>query len=222
MIENLFNDKGVVVEDIVDDAYEENTVLLVENDEIVAASTLDELKDAVLMVNSDLYVTGTRKLAETEVPDVIDGLAGAPFTLRGYPTSNSEKLLLVLISRHIERLAYDAGEGTLRSSFQRLSRIQDERGTREVYETVSRTDVDVHVYGVPDWRPTRELDVTMHGGNKWDFKNSWFVLYTPPDASGHEPAGLLAIQTGDAEWEGFWTYDRSLVGDLAEYVRHNL
>jgi riboflavin biosynthesis pyrimidine reductase len=52
------------------------------------------------------------------MPDVLDGLTETPFTLRGYPESNSEKLLLILVSRQIERLAWEGGSGTLRSSFQ--------------------------------------------------------------------------------------------------------
>lgn len=151
---------------------------------------------------------------------MIHGLAETPFRLRGYPESHSEKLLLVLISRHIERLAYTSEGGTLRASFQRLSRIRDESGTKETYESVADTGVDVHVYGQADWVQSRELDVTAHTGRKWDFENSWFVLYTPgPDVPDGESAALLAIQTADRTWDGFWTYDDSTVEELAQYVR---
>jgi len=221
MLENLFEKQEIAVEEDVETEYEEDTVLLVENGTVVATSPLAALQDAILMINSDLYITGTRGLEATDVPAVIDGLAGTSFTLRGYPASNKEKLLLILISRHIERLAYEQGAGTLRSSFQRLSRIEDERGTRRAYERVAETDVDVHVYGQPDWTPAAEFPVTIHGGHKWDFRSSWFVLYEPP-ADGDEKAALLAIQTDDAEWEGFWTYEQSLVDDIAAYVRREL
>ena len=56
------------------------------------------------MVNSDLFTTGTRSLERTDVPDVLDGLAGTRFLLRGYPASDTGKLLLILISRYIEKL----------------------------------------------------------------------------------------------------------------------
>ena len=222
MIENLFAEQDVDIAETVDERYPEDTVLLVEDGEVLATSPLKALQDGILMVNSDLYITGTVDMTETAVPAVIDGLTDVPFTLRGYPESNSEKLILILISRHIERLAYTAGDGTLRSSFQRLSRIRDERGTKEAYEAVTTTDVDVHVYGVPDWRPTTELDVTMHGGRKWDFENSWFVLYNPPEGAAEDGGALLAIETDDRTWEGFWTYDQSLVEEIATYIRHNL
>ncbi|WP_336326167.1 DICT sensory domain-containing protein [Halovenus sp. HT40] len=223
MVENLFAKQRVAVEEITDGEYPENTVLLLEDGEVIAQSSLDALRDAILMVNSDLYLTGTRKLDETTVPAVIDKLTDVQFSLRGYPESNTEKLLLILISRHIERRAYEAGAGTLRSSFQQLSRIKDEQGTRRAYRKVSNTDVDVHVYGKPDWRPTSELDVTMHGGKKDDFQYSWFVLYQPPpNYPAERSAALLAIETGNSEWEGFWTYEQSLITDLAEYIRANL
>lgn len=223
MVETLFAKQSVGVDETTIDEYPENTVLLLEDGEVVAESPLDALHDAILMVNSDLYKTGTRSLEETTVPAVIDKLTDVRFSLRGYPASGSEKLLLILISREIERRAYEAGAGTLRSSFQQLSRIKDERGTRRAYRKVSNTDVDVHVYGEPDWRPTAELDVTMHGGSKLDFEDSWFVIYQPPaDRPAADAAGLLAIEKGPAEWEGFWTYDERVIDDLTAYIQANL
>jgi len=221
MVEGLFEGQPVTVAEGVDAAADEDTVALIEEGDVVATSPLEALSDAILMVNSDLYSTGTVGLAETDVPDVIDGLADVPFTLRGYPESNSEKLILILISRHIERLAFEDGDGTLRSSFQRLSRIEDEKGTRRVYETVAETDVDVHVYGRPDWTPPREFRVTMHGGYKEEFRTSWFVVHTPPAGDG-QPAALVAIAQDGNTWDGFWTYRPSLVADVADYIERNL
>lgn len=165
MLNNLFEGQSIDVSEGIDEELEENTVVLVEDGRVVSQSPLAEISDSILMVNSDLYSTGTVGLEETTVPAVIDGLAGSQFRLRGYPESNSEKLLLILISRHIERVAYNTGEGTLRSSFQKLSRIVDERGTREVYEQIADSPVDVHVYGQPDWMPTPEFQVTAHSAS---------------------------------------------------------
>ncbi len=72
--------------------------------------------------------------------------------------------------------------GTIRSSFQRLSRIDDELGTRRVYERLGGTGVDAHPYGVPDAPPTG-LDATIHGGRSVDFTDSWFVVFEPPGGS---------------------------------------
>ena len=213
----------------------ENLALLVEGDEVVAGSTLGELGDAVLFVNSDLYVTGTRTLADVDLPSVIRGLDDTTFTLRGYPESNRQKLLLITVSRFIERVAWTAGDGTLRSSFQRLSRIDDEVGTRRVYESVADAGVDTHLYGVPDDLP-RGLDAVVHGGDGPDFTNSWFVVYRPPegphsvgDDAGTDlvrgvegGVGLLAVESEPRVWRGTWTFDAGRVRAMNRYIERNL
>lgn len=213
----------------------ENLVLLMEDGEVVAGSTLSELGDAVLFVNSDLYTTGSRSLDDVDLPSVISGLNDATFTLRGYPESNRQKLLLITISRFIERAAWTAGDGTLRSSFQRLSRIDDEVGTRAVYDRIADTDVDTHLYGVPDDLP-EDLDAVIHAGDDPDFTDSWFVVYRPPE--GPHPAasdpdsdlkrgieggvGLLAVETESRVWRGLWTFEADRVSRVNRYIERNL
>ncbi|TKX74865.1 hypothetical protein EXE46_06520 [Halorubrum sp. GN11_10-6_MGM] len=218
-----------------DPAEIENLVLLMEDDEVVAGSTLGELGDAVLFVNSDLYITGSRSLEDVDLPSVISGLDDATFTLRGYPESNRQKLLLITISRFIERAAWTAGDGTLRSSFQRLSRIDDEVGTREVYERVTESGVDTHLYGVPDELP-RDLDAVIHAGDGSDFTDSWFVVYRPPEgphSAESDPdsdlmrgieggVGLLAVETEPRTWRGLWTFDSDRVSRVNRYIERNL
>ncbi|TKX73321.1 MULTISPECIES: hypothetical protein [Halorubrum] len=213
----------------------ENLVLLMEEDEVVAGSTLGELGDAVLFVNSDLYITGSRSLSDVDLPSVISGLDDATFTLRGYPESNRQKLLLITISRFIERVAWMAGDGILRSSFQRLSRIDDEVGTREVYERISDTGVDTHLYGVPDELPT-DLDTVIHAGHDPDFTDRWFLVYRPqegPHAAESDPnsdlvrgveggVGLLAVETKPRVWRGLWTFDADRVSRVNRYIERNL
>jgi hypothetical protein len=207
----------------------------VEGDGVVAGETIGELREAVLLVNSDLYITGTRELEDVDLPSVISGLDDTTFTLRGYPESNRQKLLLITISRFIERTAWMAGEGTLRSSFQRLSRINDEVGTREVYESVSAAGVDTHLYGVPDELP-RDLDAVVHGGDSTDFTDSWFVVYRPPEGPRPVPGepgsdlrrgveggvGLLAVETEPRVWRGMWTFDAERVHTMNRYIERNL
>lgn len=150
--------------------------------------------NAFLLVNGDLYRSGTSGLDKYDAPSVLTGLDETRFSLRGFPASNKEKLLLILISRYIERLALDANTGTLRSSFQRLSRLDDERGTHTVYERLGDSDVDVHVYGVADWSPDEVLDVTVHAGTNEVYRRSWFVVFNA-DAAVATPAALLALET---------------------------
>lgn len=211
----------------------ENLVLLLEGDEIVAASPLDALVNAILLVNSDLYVTGTRGLEDLDLPSVITGLHDTVFSLRGYPKSNRQKLLLITISRFIERVAWESGGGTLRSSFQRLSRLDDEIGTRRVYKRVVESGVDTHVYGVPDRVPT-ELGAVVHAGESVDFTDTWFVVYTPSEGPrsvdvaddlrrGIEGGvALLAVETRPRLWRGVWTFDTDRVRAVNDYVVENL
>jgi len=224
ILENLFADQDVDVDEQTHDEYDDDTVLLVEDGKVIASSPLQALEETILLVNSDLFRTGTREFEAVELPAVIDGLTDHLFTLRGYPESNKEKLLLIVVSRQIERLAHTAGEGTLRASFQRLSRLEDEQGTREVYNTLADTDVDVHIYGRPDWVPSPNFEVTMHGGYREDFRRSWFVLYNPPPERREEydAAALVAVEQEPRQWEGFWTDRPAVVEDIARYIRQNL
>ncbi|POG55607.1 DICT sensory domain-containing protein [Haloferax marisrubri] len=255
MLETTFADQPVDVDELSDDARGDDVVVLSEQTpegrEVVATSSLEEVMNTVLLVNSDLYKTGQANLAEFELPSVLTRLDDVPFSLRGYPESDKEKLLLVAISRYIERHAWRAGDGRLRSSFQRLSRIEDERGTRAVYQKVAATDVQTHVYGIPDWTPPSNSDLLTHGGYTNDFYDSWFVVYTPPgddstdttDSTGSagsvgaadggrdgsidsvepgQPVALLALETEPKRWEGYWTFRPSLVADIDRYISQNM
>lgn len=233
MIGDLFADQPVSVEDVEISDAGDDAVLLVENGQVVATSPLTAIQDTILFVNSDLFITGTRSLEEVNVPDVIARLEGVPFSLRGYPESNSEKLLLILVSRFVERRAFETGSGTIRTSFQRLSRLEDEQGTRTVYEKLADSDVDVHVYGQPDWIPSRELDVITHAGRDENFKRAWFVLYEPDSTASHAeaetqgaaesgPIGLLAYETEPRTWAGFYTTVPERVSEVADHVAREM
>lgn len=175
-------------------------VALVTDGELVATSPLDALLDAYLLVNSDSYRTGTAGVDDQPAPEVLTALAGTRFHLHGFPASNKGKLLLIVLSRYVERRALAADGGILRSSFQRLSRVNDERDTRKVYERLGASNVDTHVYGVPD-------GVTVHGGTTPTHRRAWFVVFTP-DGDG-EPAAMVSIKTETDRnvWNGSWTFD---------------
>ena len=196
-------------------------VYLLEDREVIAESPLKKVADSILLVNSDLYTTGARSVEEVDLPDVIAALDETYFRLRGYPKSNKEKLLLITISRYIERTALEHGTGKHRASFQYLSRINDERGTREVYERLGDTNVDVHVYGVPDWTPPPEYGLTIHGGWGQEFRDSWFVVFVPDTPSAPHSA-LLAIEDKPNTWDAFWTYDPDTVREINRYIEQEL
>jgi hypothetical protein len=222
MLEETFGDRSVEVGELdVPDADEDVVVLLDDEDEIVASSPLQALENEILLVNSDLYVTGAKSLGDVSLPAVLEHLAGTPFRVRGYPVSDSEKLPLIVISRYIEQLAWRYESGRLRSSFQRLSRLDDERGTRKVYRALGETDLDVHVYGVPDWLPSESFPGVIHAGYGGEFRSSWFVVYHTEDADART-AALVAERVGDDEWEALWTFDRDRVAAVNRYIERTL
>jgi len=129
--------------------------------EQLAISSIADVGNSVLMVNSDLYVTGTRSIDEVETPAVLAGLDETTFTVSG-----KQKMLLIEISRHVEALAYRSGGSTLHTGFQHLARIEDERGTKSVYERLVDAGVAVHVYGSPDGVPSLADELTVPRG-RW-------------------------------------------------------
>ncbi|PGF17031.1 histidine kinase [Natrinema sp. CBA1119] len=204
-----------------------DTAVLLEDGRPVAASSMLELYDSLLAINSDLFVTGARGIGEIEFPDVLAGLENTRLRLRGYPLAHKEKLLLILVSRYIEQRTWNAGSGTLHSAFQRLSRIDDEIGTAEVYAELAATDVETHVYGVDDGTAVG-LDLTVHTGTEAEYRDAWFVVYEPDDSAARadgeaaQPLALLCLETEPRIWDGFWTADPAQVATIADYIAENL
>lgn len=221
MLERMFADQVVDIQETEIEDETQDMVYLLDGQEIVAKSPLAAVQESILLVNSDLYMTGARELDEVDLPAVIEGLQEVPFRLRGYPESSKEKLLLITVSRYIEQLSWEADGGIHRASFQRLSRINDEQGTRSVYDRLAETNIDTHVYGMPDWTPPPEFDVTMHGGWDGDFRDSWFVVHVPADDS-HVHAALVAIEIESGTWKSLWTYDTERVQAINRHIERRL
>lgn len=177
----------------------------------LAISSIADVGNSVLMVNSDLYVTGTRSIDEVDTPDVLAGLAETTFTVSG-----KQKMLLIEISRHVEALAYRARGSTLHSGFQHLSRVEDERGTRAVYERLVDAGASVHLYGVPNRIPELADEITVHADDSEEIRSSWFVVNT--DCPDEFKAALIAREVGPNEWTGVWTFDPDVVDRVAAYL----
>ena len=223
LLQRVFDGETVEVaqEELPDD--EGNLVCLIDDGEVVATSPWDELKRAFLLINTDRYRTGTKQIETGSFPDVLTGLDDIEFTVRGYPASNKEKLLLVVISRFIEFEALSAGGGEFDASFQLLSRLDDEHGTRRVYEWLADSEVSAHVYGVrDDSTVVDELDLTVHASDDPELRRLWFVVFSPPESNADaKPVALIAEETGPNVWRGLWTYDPDRVDQVHRYVRAN-
>ena len=215
MVRKLFENQPVEVTDGGAE-FDDDSLVLLRDGEVVASSPIEALSETVLLVNSDLYTTGAVGLEEARLPDVIAELSGTAFDVRGYPESSYEKVPLILISRHIELLSYRNG-GTHRASFQMLSRIDRESGTREVYDRLGSSEAETHVYGFPDRIPPKELGLKVHAGHGTDYTSTWFVVHT----SGTESAALVAVETAHNEWRGRWTFDSEEVAGIEEKIREH-
>lgn len=216
MAEDLYGSLNIETSETELAGLEDDLFLVMRDGRVVASSPMGTLKDTLLMVNADFYKTGTRLVGEIDVPDVILELSNTVFTLEGYPKSNTEKLVLTLMARYIEQQALAQQTGTLRTSFQKLSRLDDERGTRQFYEQLGQTEgLAVHVYGVPDWEPPTELGLVSHGVGDAELRKSWFVVHRGD--TGHDVA-MLAIKTKPNTWEGYWTFDTDDIRDIDRYI----
>jgi hypothetical protein len=215
MLGDLFGGLAIGTTEVDIAGADDDFLVLLNDGEVVASSPLNTVKETLLLVNSDLYSTGTREIQEIDPPAVITELSETVFTLRGYPESNVEKLVLTLVSRYIEYRAWVRETGTVRSSFQRLSRLDDERGTRDIYDRLGGlAGLDVHVYGVPDWEPPASMGVTVHGVADDEVMRHWFVVY---DGDGRSVA-MLAVKTGQNKWDGFWTFDTDDIEAMNRYI----
>ena len=94
MVEDLFGNLSTQVSETTREEADTDLVVLLRDGEVVGSSSLSTLRDTLLLVNSDYYRTGAADLGNLDVPDVILELSDTVFTLRGYPDSNNEKLVL--------------------------------------------------------------------------------------------------------------------------------
>lgn len=86
-----------------------------------------------------------------------------------------------------------------------------------MYEQLADSPVDTPVYGMPDWTPPPEFDVTMHGSWSDVFRESWFVTFVPENEGGNYGA-LVAMETTPRVWKGFWTYIPEKVKSITRYI----
>lgn len=219
LFEDAFGQEVTVSEQELPDV-ETDTVVLVRGDEVIATSPLESIMESFLLINSDTYRTSTRGIDKEYLPDVLANLDEVVMRLRGYPQTNKEKLLLIAVSRYIEALALEANQGRLDAAFQRLSRLNDEFGTRRVYERLAESAVEVHAYAVSGsgWPHQDDLDICIHTDDSEHFRKSWFVVYQPEDAVDTPSAALLAWKHNENEWRSTWTFDPTWVSRIQDHI----
>jgi DICT domain-containing protein len=144
--------------------------------------------------------------------------------------STGSRRELLATTREIEDRTWRTGEGRLRAGFQSLSAYRDQI---DVYRQVGgETDLDVHVYGRPDWTPPSVEGVRLHEEAGSELGLVWFVVFyddrAVPDteslegaADGRESSNSCALIAEERErdqYYGFWTYDHDLVEQIDAYL----
>jgi hypothetical protein len=196
----------------------EDEVLLLDESGLAARSPLEAVARSFLLINADRFRTGANDLQEGAVPAVLRELTDIEFDLQGYPASAKEKLLLVVMSRYIEAAALRADGGELHVGFGRLSRLEDEYGTRQVYELLGDSGVETHVYGVASGETQYPEGLIVHEGETEEYRRSWILAFEPP-MDEEAAVALVAWETGHNVWRGTWTFDAARAHEVADYVR---
>lgn len=175
-----------------------NVALLHEDGEFRAASDL-----RTVARRADLEASLAAGLENVPVPDVLRAIDDRTFSEFG-------KRRMIVASREIEKRAYDVGEGSLYTGFQRLSLV---RSQRRIYDALGDSGVDVHVFGYPDWEVPDSVGVETHPSEAEEVRRTWFVAF---DGGGDDAqkGALLAEEVGENVYSGFWTYDAAIVDEI--------
>lgn len=220
-LDSLFDSAPIEGSQLETPEVDQETLFLFQDGDIVTSSPAWMLADAIADINRMIRTGSATSLTSLDLPTVLTELDEILFAAAG-PDDADLALLFTAISRYIEAIAVEAGDGQLRIGFQRLSRLREseEDHTRDVYERLTGTDVDVHVYGRPDWLPPESLGVTIHGGYTEDFLRNWFVVFRAAD--GATTAAFSAHDHGSGRWSGHWTFQDDRVSQLNRYLEQRL
>lgn len=184
----------------VDDASEPDSTVAIHDGETRLAS--DDIEQVAA------YIDGweTDLSADQSPPSIFEALDETIFR-------STNKRQLVLASRLVETRALRAGEGRLAAGFQQLSLA---RPQLSFYKSLPEP-IAVSLYGEPDWLPPADSGLTVYDPNDPNHATYWWVVFDGTDTP-NQHAALLAEQTDDGSYTGFWTYRTSLVEEIREAV----
>jgi len=184
----------------VSDPEQPDTTVSVQTDDTVLAS--DDIEQVAAYIDS----WETDLSTATCPPSIFEALDETVFRSRN-------KRQLVLASRIIETRAARAGDGRLAVGFQQLSLA---RPQLSLYRSLPPS-VSVSLYGDPDWLPPADSGFTIHALESQHHTDYWWVVFDGTDNPGQH-AALLAEETDDGSYTGFWTYRPSLIDEIREIV----
>lgn len=189
----------------IDRATPSNVALLHRGEDFLAGDSIQDIAAAIDPEGDDPTIR-----EDVETPALLDHLDQTVFGAHGAGTD-----LLAQVSHTIETMAWRTGQGRLHAGFQELSRLYESEGTQRIYDRISSTEVDVHVYGVPDTEIPDDR-FTVHAAESGELADTWFVGFTDPDEA--RTGVLLAEQREPGEYDGFWSYRPDLARRLDAYL----
>jgi DICT domain-containing protein len=182
-----------------DDGHPRDFFVLHDDDEYLAAASLEDVYRAVNPQSSMLATTDPGRIG---YPDLLREIDQTVFTDYG-------RQRMTIASREIEEHAYRHG-GRLHAGFQSLSNAKPQ--TSLYRNLASAGNVETHLYGAGDWTPPGNH--VLHEYDDPEILKSWFVVLDPAE-KGHERA-LLAEERRAGEFYGFWTYDAEIVDTILD------
>lgn len=193
-LREYFASQNVTIEEV-DAGHDPEHAVLSADDQFLTAVSIDALRS---LTDGSVRAVGER----APYGPLLEHLDRTTFT-----SYNRRQMLEA--SREIEDRAWRAGSGRLYAGFQYASNFASERAA---YAKLAATDLDVHVYGVPDESVDVPDGVTYHGASITEVASSWFVIF---DGGGDDlqVSALLAHEQRDGSFYGFWTYDVALVDE---------
>lgn len=176
-------------------------VIIRDDDDFAGAVTLEEFQE---LLSPPIVHPWNRTGLSAGYRALFDLLGETLFT-----SLDSRQLLAA--SREIEDRAWRVGRGTLHVGFQSLSTFETQAETyRHLAEA---TELQIHVYGEPDWDPPAIAGVTFHGASGPDVSQFWSLAFDGGGTSD-QACALVARERTDGEYFGFWTYDPDVVADV--------
>jgi hypothetical protein len=210
-VEQFFGVQNITVRwERVDTDGPEDFVVLHQDGDPVAVSTLSDVRDSLFLQEQRRGPPGGDSLARGETPDVIRSLGNTTFA-----TDGDDRMLLTQISHYILELAHETGGGRLHVGVGPLSDLAFALDDRAMFGKLARAGVEVHLHG-GNAAGTREGEVVAHDavGETDDCR---FVVFDG-DGENARKAAMVAIDPDGESYRGFWTFEAALVDDVTAYL----
>lgn len=199
-LERLFQTRNVrLVHEFLPRGAGEPFLTVVDGDEYIGSLDLPAVYD---FTHPKIHEIGSPDLVEAAYRRLTSLLPDTVF-------STLDRRQLLATSREFEDRAWRVGSGRLDVGFQALSKVEAQT---DVYEALVERGLEIHIYGVDDWRPYIVDDVAVHTDGD-ELGEVWFMAYDGGDDPS-QSCGLVAVERSPGSFEGFWTYEPEMVARI--------